>query len=67
MVKHTQTTVRQQPADFFGVFDHFVRLVLKGFGSYQAFMIEHFYENSSLKGLLNIYAKELHQRYFKES
>ena len=46
MVKHTQTTVRQQPADFFGVFDHFVRLVLKGFGSYQAFMIEHFYENS---------------------
>ena len=30
MVKHTQTIPRQQPTNCLNVFDHFVRLVLKG-------------------------------------
>ena len=30
MVKHTQTTRRQQPRNCLSVFDHFVGLVLKG-------------------------------------
>ena len=30
MVKHTQTTRRQQVTNCFSVFDHFVGLVLKG-------------------------------------
>ena len=30
MVKHTQTIRRQQPTDCSSVFDHFVKLALKG-------------------------------------
>ena len=30
MVKHTQTSLRQQPTNRLGVFDHFVGLALKG-------------------------------------
>ena len=31
MVKHTQTIRRQQPTNCLSVFDHFMRLALKGF------------------------------------
>ena len=30
MVKHTQTICRQNPKNFWSVFDHFVGLALKG-------------------------------------
>ena len=33
MVKHTQTIRRQQPANCLSVFDHLVKLALKGFKS----------------------------------
>ena len=34
-VKHTQTICRQQPTNFLSVFDHFVKLALKGFNVWQ--------------------------------
>ena len=34
MVKYTQTNRRQQPTNCLSVFDHFVRLALKGLNSY---------------------------------
>ena len=39
MIKHTQAIRRQQPTNYLSVFDHFVKLALKGlmaFNSYQA-------------------------------
>ena len=33
MVKHTQTIRRQKPTNCFSVFDHFVRMALKGLRS----------------------------------
>ena len=39
MVKHTQTIRRQQPTSCLSVFDHFVKLVLKGLSNFQSTII----------------------------
>ena len=51
MVKHTQTIRRQQPTNYLSVFDHFVKLALKGLKGVSAF---HSYHRKVNEGIYSV-------------